>query len=208
MDWKIFDLTDKGTYPVNSVSDFIIFYIRRTNRMYLGHFDGDYFINDDIDIQEHSFHSHSGQKFEKGLVCCYIRVKDISLSDYVPYNIEDRLEQGKVYLFSHTIGPHDGFISLENNETLDKYMTGAKKNMKMFMLPELPVEVKTTEHIEGKYKWMLMDASEDGFYVYNFFKKCLFWWFNCSSHIVETANIKDGYNKAEEILKTYFNRDK
>ena len=34
MDWKIFDFTDKGTYPVNSVSDFIIFYIRRTNRMY------------------------------------------------------------------------------------------------------------------------------------------------------------------------------
>jgi len=205
MDWKIINITLKNTLPeVSKDCCNLIFYVKKTNMLYLGFYDGTSFYAYRGKTSDFAWTMKLVGVFDPGDVTAFIVVNEINQKDFkdIGYGIVD----DATYLVKIKTG-NTFFLTLVNKKTIeDEEFTMDAATF--FRLPVLPDFVNTNEAVDGKYKWMLVDY-HGGFYTYNFFKKhWLFGWRHYGRQIVETTSMKEGYDIANRILKTYATEEK
>lgn len=205
MDWKFINITQKHTLP-EAAKDVcnLIFYVKKTNMLYLGFYDGTTFYGYRGETSDFAWTMKLVGKFKPGDVTSYIVVNEINQKDFkdLGYGITD----DETYLLKIKTG-NTFFLTLANRESIKDEDFNMDAST-FFRLPKLPEFITTNYVVAGKFKWMLVDCN-DGFYTYNFFRKhWLFGWRHFGNQFIETASMKEGYDIANSILKTYVSENK
>lgn len=205
MDWKYINHQQKLTLPQPAKDSCnLIFYVKKTNSVYLGFYDGEMFYAYKAMTSSFAWTMKLVGKFSPYDVVSYIVVSDIDNKDFK--DIGGTLEDNFLYLVKIKTG-NAYFLSIVNNETIkdEDFNIDAAS---FFRIPQFPEHITKNKNVMGKYKWELVDCS-NGFYTYNFFKKHWFFgWRHYGNHVVETPTLKDGYEIANKILKTYYEENK
>ena len=189
---------DINTYPVASSVVNLIFYVHNKHKIYLGRFDGTRFLAYQNSVSGVSFRSTLIGNFDPETVAAYITLSRMSDNDFKQPDLMFT-DKNVILLCQNKIG-QDKFITLETAGELQQHYC---ETISVCVVPELPECITKTKNILGRFKWCLVD-NQNGIYVYNFYKKWLFWWFSYGIETIEESDISIGFNKAEKLLKIYY----